>query len=74
MTKYLTAQEVCSRYRISSTSLWRYERDPEIAFPKALILKRNKLFDREEIEEWERRTKASEPSIHSDQDHGSGLI
>ena len=74
MTKYMTAQEVCSRYQISPVTLWRYRHDPDLGFPKPFILKRRKLFDREEIEEWERRTKASETSIPSDHEHGSGLI
>ena len=57
---YLTAAHICDRYKISATSLWRYERDPSLGFPKPFVVKRRKLYDEAAVEEWERKRSGKE--------------
>lgn len=52
--KYLPAAAVLQRYQISEMTLWRMLRDPELAFPQPILLKRRRLFDEEKLVAWER--------------------
>ena len=56
---YFTAKQVRERYKISAMTLWRWEHDPKIAFPKPLVINRRKLFDIDLMEAWERVRAAS---------------
>lgn len=42
---YLTAAEVAQRYRITSMTLHRWLRDPEVGFPEPLVICKRRLFD-----------------------------
>ncbi|RDJ12436.1 helix-turn-helix transcriptional regulator [Rhizobium grahamii] len=53
--KYLTAPQVCQRYQICQMSLYRWQRDNKLAFPKPLVVNRRKLFREDELLDWERK-------------------
>lgn len=54
VSRYLTASQVRTRFgNISSMSLWRWEQDEELGFPKPLIIKGRKFYPEDEIAKWE---------------------
>jgi predicted DNA-binding transcriptional regulator AlpA len=50
---YLTAAQVEERFKISSVTLYRWEKDKELGFPQPFKVKRRKLFDETKLNEWE---------------------
>ncbi len=52
---YLSNSEVMQRFGISLMTLWRWENDPTLCFPKAMVIRRRKFFLLSEIEQWEKR-------------------
>jgi predicted DNA-binding transcriptional regulator AlpA len=52
--KYLTRSSVRKRYGISNMTLWRWERDPRLKFPKPLEINGRLYQDLSALEEWER--------------------
>ncbi|WP_112663486.1 helix-turn-helix transcriptional regulator [Microvirga flavescens] len=56
---YLPSKKVRDRYSISEMTLWRWERDPKVAFPRPMIVNRRKLYRLTDIEAWERQRAAS---------------
>jgi hypothetical protein len=54
--RYLTAGQVKVRYGdISDMSLWRWIHDPKVGFPQPITVNRRRLFDEEELDEFDRR-------------------
>jgi hypothetical protein len=57
---WLTGTEVNARYSISPMTRYRWERDPNLAFPMAMKINRRKFRQLAVLEIWERgRTLAS---------------
>ncbi|MBY3361261.1 MULTISPECIES: DNA-binding protein [Rhizobium] len=52
--EYLTGKQVAHRYQIAPISLYRWERDERLGFPRPMIINRRKLFKVEELVAWER--------------------
>lgn len=52
---YLTGPQVLKRYGISEMTLYRWQKDELLAFPKPMIIRRRKFFREEELTAWERR-------------------
>ncbi|MBB2709671.1 UNVERIFIED_ORG: putative DNA-binding transcriptional regulator AlpA [Rhizobium etli] len=52
---YLTAKQVQERYQICSMSLHRWLKNDEMNFPRPMVINRRRLFDEDDIVEWERR-------------------
>jgi predicted DNA-binding transcriptional regulator AlpA len=52
--RYLPDPKVCERYGITSMTLWRWDHDPLVNFPKPIRIKRRKYRDEAELVEWER--------------------
>lgn len=52
--EFLAAPAVLERYGISDMSLWRWIRDPSLAFPRPVYIGRYRYFVRSELEAWER--------------------
>lgn len=50
---YLTASQVRTRYQISASTLWRWEQDPDLAFPKPMRIGKKKLYSLMAVEAWE---------------------
>jgi hypothetical protein len=54
--KYLTARQVRERLgNVSDMSIWRWLHDPKMGFPTPLRINRRRLFNEEEIAEFEAR-------------------
>lgn len=54
-TNYFTSPQVQARFGISEMSLWRWQQDPKLDFPKPMIVNGRKYFAEDELVEWERR-------------------
>ncbi|MCP2082216.1 UNVERIFIED_ORG: hypothetical protein J2W74_003402 [Methylorubrum zatmanii] len=55
---WLNSAEVRSRYKISSATLNRWDRDNDLGFPKPMVINRRKLYPLTQLQNWE-RTQAS---------------
>lgn len=51
---YVNSAAVQERYRISDSTLFRWERDPSLGFPQPLVINRRKLYRIAELVAWER--------------------
>lgn len=52
---YIPDTDVCKRYGITPMTLWRWDHDPDMGFPKPIRLgKRRKYRVLSELEAWER--------------------
>lgn len=52
---YMTSAQVRDRFKISDATLYRWERDEALSFPKPFQAKRRKLYDEAKLNEWERK-------------------
>lgn len=58
--KMLTANAVKARNNnISNPTLYRWERDPDLGFPKPVVIRRRKFYFEDELEAWEARQAAA---------------
>lgn len=55
---FLTSRQVMDRYNISEMTLYRWERDERLNFPKPIRPMRRKLYSEQAIVEWERKRAA----------------
>ncbi|KAB2712927.1 helix-turn-helix domain-containing protein [Brucella intermedia] len=55
---YLTSRQVMDRYKISEMTLYRWQKDEGLGFPKPLNIRRRNFFREDEIVAWERRKAA----------------
>lgn len=56
MMEFLTGPQVCERYQVCSMTLYRWQRDEKVGFPKPLIIAgRRKLFKASDLLAWEQR-------------------
>ena len=58
--RYLPDPQVCRRYGVCAMTLWRWDHDPEMNFPKPMRVGRRKYRDEEELVAWERWCVASD--------------
>lgn len=60
--QYIVRRKLRSRFGdISEMTLWRWEHDKRLAFPRAVTINGRKYYDLAEIEAWE-RSRAAAPS------------
>jgi excisionase family DNA binding protein len=52
--QYVPASAVQARYGISDMTLYRWLRDAELGFPQPLVIRRRRLFRREDLDMWDR--------------------
>ena len=65
--QYVLRKVLRARFgNISEMTLWRWERDPKLAFPQALVINGRRYYDLADIEEWER---ARAPSLTPGQEN-----
>jgi hypothetical protein len=50
----LPDRQVCLRYGVCNRTLSRWDRNPELNFPKPIIINHRKYRDEEELEAWDR--------------------
>lgn len=57
---YLTGPQVQKRYQISEMTLWRWQRNEDLNFPKPMRVGKRKYYKEEDLTAWEReRAKVS---------------
>ena len=52
--RYLPGPKVAARYDVTAMSIYRWERDPRLNFPRPIRIGRRKFWDEAELEVWER--------------------
>lgn len=52
--QYIPRRKVRARFNVSDMTLWRWDKDEKLAFPRAITINGRKYYDLAEIEEWER--------------------
>jgi hypothetical protein len=55
MDEFYTGPDLLGRYSISTVTLWRWLRDPNLGFPTPTIINRRRYFRRADIAAWESR-------------------
>jgi hypothetical protein len=55
---YSPGKKVCGRYGIVDRTLDRWVADPEMGFPKPLVINNRRYFSEPELTAWERRRAA----------------
>jgi hypothetical protein len=56
---YRPAKRVCERYEITDRTLDRWLGDPELDFPRPLIINKRRYFSDPELVAWERKRAAT---------------
>lgn len=51
--KYLPGPKVAARYAVTDMSIYRWERDPKLGFPKPIRIGRRKFWAEDELVAWE---------------------
>ena len=51
---YLPRRKLPERYTVTPMTIYRWERDPLLAFPQAMIVNGKKFYDVDELEAWEK--------------------
>jgi predicted DNA-binding transcriptional regulator AlpA len=51
----LTARQVYERFSVSDMTLWRWLNDPDLDFPRPIVINHRRYFRLPEIEAWERQ-------------------
>ena len=54
VSRKLTLAQVAERYVVNVRTITRWTADEKLGFPRPLIINRSKLWDEEELMEWER--------------------
>jgi hypothetical protein len=59
MTKrYLTDRQVCQRYNVHTTTLFRWDRNPQVGFPKPIRINGRKYRDEAALDDFDREHRA----------------
>lgn len=53
-TELLPAREVWRRYGVVSKTIDRWERDPRLSFPKAIVVNKRRYWRTADLVDWER--------------------
>lgn len=51
---YLTGPQVTQRYQISNMTLYRWQHDENLNFPKPMTVNRRKYFKESDLADWDR--------------------
>jgi len=60
--EYLTGPQVKQRYKISESTLGRWIKDEDVAFPKPMVINRRKFFAETDLSDWEQKKRTKELS------------
>jgi len=62
--QYIVRRKLRTRFGdISEMTLWRWEHDTRLAFPRAVTINGRKYYDLAEIEAWERARAAAQSPV-----------
>jgi hypothetical protein len=53
-SRKLPTRAVCQRYGVSDRTVARWERDPDLQFPQALVVNGRKYYSEDELTAWDR--------------------
>ena len=67
---YLPRRKLPERYTVTPMTIYRWERDPILDFPQAMIVKGKKFYDVDELEAWEKKMRG--PPLLSTGEPGPG--
>ena len=67
---YLPRRKLPERYTVTPMTIYRWERDPLLAFPQAMIVNGKKFYDVDELEAWEKKLRG--PPLLSTGEPGPG--
>jgi len=62
MTQYVPDSKVAKRYDVHATTLFRWDRNPQLNFPKPIRINGRKYRDVAALDEWDRSRRAG-PSM-----------
>lgn len=68
MTKYLPDSQVAERYCVHATTLYRWDRDEQLGFPKPIRINGRKYRDVAALDDWD-RSRAGAPGAASSEGH-----
>jgi len=55
--KLLPDPKVCERYDVTPMTIWRWDRDPDLNFPKPIRIRNRKYRDERELDDFDERRK-----------------
>jgi predicted DNA-binding transcriptional regulator AlpA len=61
--RWVPDPQVCKRYGISAMTLWRWDRNSELAFPKPMVVNRRKYRDEAELDAFDARHHAKAKEV-----------
>ena len=61
MKRLLPERKVCERYGVTPITLRRWDQDPRLNFPKALVIRKRKYRDADELDAFDTRLTRSAP-------------
>jgi predicted DNA-binding transcriptional regulator AlpA len=64
-SEWLPGAKLTAFLGVSAMAIWRWERDPQLAFPKPTVIHGRKYWRREEINDW-MRARATGRARHAD--------
>src|SRR5215208_566141 len=67
---YLPRRKLPERYTATPMTIYRWERDPLLDFPQAMIVNGKKFYDVDELEAWEKKMRG--PPLRSTGEPGPG--
>lgn len=59
---FLSSAQLMKRYGISEMTLYRWQKDEKLAFPRPMVVNKRKFFSEDEITAWERERAAKVPA------------
>ncbi len=62
-TEWLGGAQTADYLGVTTMPIWRWERDPTLAFPASTVIHGRKYRSRDDIDAWMRRMAASNPSL-----------
>jgi hypothetical protein len=51
---WISAPSIAERFDVSDKTIARWERNPELGFPRATLINKRRFFRLDEVEAWER--------------------
>jgi predicted DNA-binding transcriptional regulator AlpA len=61
-TKYLSVKDVCERYSVSRTTLWRWI-ESDVNFPDPVIINKRRYYSEYDLAKWESRKGGPDPDV-----------
>ena len=62
-TEWLGGAQTAAYLGVTAMTIWRWERDPKLAFPASTVIHGRKYRSRDDIDGWMRRMAAGNPSL-----------